>query len=54
MDRVVAPLVLHFRVELPPGSMVAGVAVKLLIVGFGAAVPVTVTLSSRLPWTLPA
>jgi hypothetical protein len=54
MDRLVAPLVLHLRLELPPLLMVAGLALKLLIVGgfgfgFGGAVPVTVTESNRAP-----
>jgi hypothetical protein len=45
MDRLVAPLVLHLRVELAPVSMVAGVAVKLLIVGDPLTVTVTVAVT---------
>jgi len=58
IDRVSASVVLHLRVEDLPLSMVVGLAVKLLIVGagfgFGGALPVTLTLSSSLPWTRPA
>jgi hypothetical protein len=45
MDRLVAPLVLHLKVELPPGSMVAGVAVKLLMVGGCLTVTVAVAVT---------
>jgi len=47
MDTLSALLVRHLRVELSPRSMVAGVAVKLLIVGAGF-VPLTVTVTVAL------
>ena len=52
MDRLSALLTLQLRVELPPWSMVVGLAVKLLMVGafgFGGAFPVTETESNRDP-----
>jgi len=46
MDTLSALLVRHLRVELSPRSMVAGVAVKLLIVGAGfVLLTVTVTVA---------
>jgi hypothetical protein len=45
MDRLVAPLVLHLRLELPPLLMVAGLALKLLIVGGCLTVTVTVLVT---------
>jgi type IV secretory pathway VirB3-like protein len=45
MDRLVAWLVLHFSVELSPGSMVAGVAVKLLMVAGCLTVTVAVAVA---------
>jgi len=45
MDRLVAAVVLHLRVDLPPEAMVAGLAVKLLIVGDPLTVTVTVAVT---------
>ena len=52
IDTLVALAVLHLRVEDLPLSMLDGLALKLLIVGafgFGGALPVTRTESSRDP-----
>jgi hypothetical protein len=54
MDRLVAPLVLHLSVELPPGSMVAGLAVNFLILGAGVSLTVTVAVAVTDPKELVA
>jgi hypothetical protein len=54
MEREVAPVTLHDRVEIPPGATEEGEAVKLAITGAPGAATVTVAVAVTVPDALEA